>query len=160
MRLALTLTAAGSFIVYGWAIKAFFARPDGMPPRMLLLSRLAGMTAACHLVWLSAGPLARPPGPTVAAAIYATGLALFAWACHETWRRPLPLAFSLTSPAEFVRTGPFAFVRHPFYTAYALTWVAGVVATGSLVLTCLTAPIVSMYVHAARGERPSRQAME
>ena len=35
------------------------------------------------------------------------------------------------TPASLNQSGPYRFVRHPFYTSYSLTWLAAAVATAS-----------------------------
>jgi protein-S-isoprenylcysteine O-methyltransferase Ste14 len=50
---------------------------------------------------------------------------------------------------HFVSHGPYAWVRHPFYTSYLLTWLAGVAATGHLWLLSTVLVMVTIYWRAA-----------
>ena len=61
-------------------------------------------------------------------------------------------AFATTAPSWLVRQGPYRWVRHPFYTAYAMAFVAGAVFAQSRWLWVVPAWMVTMYVLAARQE--------
>lgn len=152
MRLALGLAAATSFIVYGLAIQRFFARPDGMRPQMRRLSLVGTLGAASHLISLAFLRIQSLPWLATALLLYASGLILFGWAWHATRDSPLPLAFSTTQSLGLVTSGPYRFVRHPFYVAYSLTWLAGTIAAPNVVVVAASATLVALYVDAARGE--------
>ena len=40
-------------------------------------------------------------------------------------RKHPAFAFIPTTPVSFTKTGPYRLIRHPIYTAYLLTWLAG-----------------------------------
>lgn len=152
MRLILFALASTSFAAYARAIARFFARPDGMPRRMQLISVSGSVAAAVHVLWLAFGPLARSPLPIVSLVVYAAGLLLFAWTRRHTASHPPALAFSSAVPTRLFTTGPYAILRHPFYVSYSLTWLAGWVAAGSGVVLAPAAWMIALYVVAARQE--------
>jgi len=61
-------------------------------------------------------------------------------------------AFAITAPNWITRRGPYRWVRHPFYIAYAMAFVAGAVFAQSRWLWVVPAWMVTMYVFAARQE--------
>ena len=153
MRSAIFCLASVSFAVYALAVARFFARPDGIQPRMRIVSVSGSLNALVHLAWLGLGPLSGSRWQELGLAVYAVGLALFIWTWRLTRLAPPALAFSLTMPTRIFTSGPYAVLNHPFYTWYSLTWFAGVVATGSLALGVSAAWMVTLYVIAARVEK-------
>ncbi len=61
-------------------------------------------------------------------------------------------AFAADAPTGIVRRGPYRWVRHPFYTAYVMAFVAGAVFAQFLWLWVVPAWMVAIYVLAARQE--------
>jgi protein-S-isoprenylcysteine O-methyltransferase Ste14 len=74
---------------------------------------------------------------------------LFFWALRAHGRRPLSAAFSPDEPAHLVDWGPYRFIRHPFYSAYLLTWLAGFVATARFALIPTIVVMFWIYWRAA-----------
>ena len=77
---------------------------------------------------------------------------LFAWAVMNTRRRRLTLAFTLDSPGFVVQAGPYAWVRHPFYTSYLAFWVGTAVESPGWRHWAVPAAMAVVYVTAARME--------
>jgi protein-S-isoprenylcysteine O-methyltransferase Ste14 len=57
-----------------------------------------------------------------------------------------------------ITTGPFAVIRHPFYLAYSLAWLAAPVATHGPVIGLLSIGAIAVYVTAARREERQLEA--
>ncbi|CAD0106094.1 unnamed protein product [Aureobasidium uvarum] len=49
-------------------------------------------------------------------------VSLFSWTAYTTQRGRLPAIFGGKTPDFIIDYGPFAYVRHPAYTAYLLGW--------------------------------------
>ena len=64
-----------------------------------------------------------------ALAIFAVSLVLFLWAVKTTRSARLRLAFDPGSPGFVVQSGPYRYIRHPFYASYILFWFGCAVAT-------------------------------
>jgi protein-S-isoprenylcysteine O-methyltransferase Ste14 len=64
-----------------------------------------------------------------ALAIFAASLALFLWAAKTTRPGRLRLAFDPAPPGLVMQTGPYRYIRHPFYASYILFWLGCAVAT-------------------------------
>ncbi|MDP1570947.1 MAG: methyltransferase [Vicinamibacterales bacterium] len=152
LTFALLLIAATSFIVYGLALSHFYRRPAVLTTGTRVHHILAIAFALAHVFTLA---LTSPPSASAAVAglaLYASGLALFFWAQETVKANPPMLAFADDPPSAPCVTGPYRIVRHPFYAALMLTWVAGAVAVASVWLLAIAAGMTTLYVVAARRE--------
>jgi protein-S-isoprenylcysteine O-methyltransferase Ste14 len=119
---------------FGWGMFRGFVRPHGLTLRMALSGAsgfLAGVANAVVIAWFN------PVRPLLAWAglvLYALAWGLFEWAVRTTRGRPLSFVFAKDLPVHLLTRGPYALVRHPFYTAYLLAWTGGVVMTGQVLL--------------------------
>ena len=145
------LCALVCFASFGWGM-ARHIRREGPPSGALVLSGiLALISAVAHVTALFTMPLKYP---AAAIPLYLLSCALFWWAVAVTrgklaacWQRPVS--------ATVVMEGPYRFIRHPFYLAYDLTWVAGLVATGWWPLAATVLAMATVYEAAARQEERS-----
>lgn len=134
---------------FSWGIRSFFAVSGKVERGMRMISALGAALGAVHLIALV---FFSRPGEArfwIASALYALSLALFWMSVSENRRRPLSLAYSLDSPAHLVTTGPYRWVRHPFYTSYLLAWTAGCVASGQMLLVVTVLVMMVLYWRAA-----------
>lgn len=153
LRLTLLFTAGITFIILAVAAADFFRRPaSGSGRRMRTHQAVAIAVGLAHLGALVASHNQSPPRAMVAIALYLCGLALFLWAQDAVKRRPLHLAFSDGPPDSLVESGPYRYIRHPFYTAYVVVWFAGVVATANLWLMASALWMTMRYAVAATEE--------
>lgn len=67
-------------------------------------------------------------------------------------RRRLTLAFSTDAPEFLLECGPYRWMRHPLYAAYALFWLSGAVMTQSAWSLAIATALVAAYIIAARQE--------
>lgn len=84
--------------------------------------------------------------------LYIFCLFLFGYLIRLTRRQKLSLAFCKDSPEFMYQTGPYRYVRHPFYTCYILSYIAGLVATLNPILLAVVAFMFIIYTMAARME--------
>jgi len=151
-RLLFCLLAASCFVSFAWAIAGHFARPDGeTPAEMRLLSVLGAIFTALQYCAIFASEFTVLPS-TLGVVLYLASLSLFWWTVTATRKRRLSLAFSSDKPLHLLRNGPYRLIRHPFYTAYSLFWIAGLVATKKWWLLIPVFIILAFYVRAARLE--------
>ena len=126
---ALSLAAFGSF---GWAIRGHFATRGRMPNGMRLLSLaslIAYLSFGCLLIWDRREPTA---WTSAGLTMLAGSVLLFWWTVRTTRRHRLPLAFAEADPLMLCTSGPYAYVRHPFYLAYIAFWFATAAIAGGL----------------------------
>ncbi|MDP1570946.1 MAG: isoprenylcysteine carboxylmethyltransferase family protein [Vicinamibacterales bacterium] len=149
----LLATAAAVFILFGLALQHFFVQARHPSRQLLLSQQLAVVVALTQVLGLA---VIHPPSGAhagVGIAIYTVALSLFLSSIEACRRLPLPRAFvSDPLPAGLVTTGPFAWIRHPFYAAYWLGLLAAPVATASPVLAIPTVIYTVVFVVAARRE--------
>jgi protein-S-isoprenylcysteine O-methyltransferase Ste14 len=55
-------------------------------------------------------------------------------------------------PKAIITSGPFALIRHPFYLAYSVAWLAAPIATHGPLITAFALASIATYVVAARRE--------
>jgi len=149
----LIATASAVFILFGLALQHFFVQARHPSRRLLLSQQLSVVAALAQVLGMA---VLHPPSDAhagVGIAIYTAALSLFLSSIEACRRLPLPRAFVTDPlPAGLVTSGPFAWVRHPFYVAYWLGFVAAPVATASFVLAIPVAIYAVVFVAAAREE--------
>jgi protein-S-isoprenylcysteine O-methyltransferase Ste14 len=144
------LLCFGSFT---WALQGGFFTSTGTKNFGITLTRLFGLFfMLLHLAVLILTPTTQLALGTIGTLLYLGALLLFWSAIAANWKRPLALAFTREAPHHLTATGPYRYIRHPFYTSYLLGWLAGYFATGNA--WTLAAPLVMgvLYVLAARSE--------
>ena len=145
----LLLTCLTSFT---WAVRNFFVRPERMTAG-LRVTLLAGLAFAClHLVVIFLTSEFFMPLVYLAAALYCLAMIIFWWAIAANRVKPLSACFTQDEQLHLVQTGPYRLVRHPFYCAYLLTWLAAGVATRSIWLALSFLVMFVLYRTAALNE--------
>ena len=145
MSLGGALVCFGSF---GWGMARHFRRNGPFTRAMALVSIVAFISAVLQIARILEG---RPWHPSAACVLYGTSAALFWWAVAVTRGKLAACGQQQVSPA-IIQEGPFRFIRHPFYCAYNLAWVAGAVATGAWQLLIAAIFMALLYERAAREE--------
>jgi protein-S-isoprenylcysteine O-methyltransferase Ste14 len=141
-----------TFASFTWAIPAFFRQLHDQPLGLRLIkyvgAAMLALSCVVHLTSQDVPTAARLAG----AGLFILALALF-WAAIQVHRRHPPyLAFSPFAPEHIVETGPYRLIRHPFYAAYALGWIANLTISASPILIVPLICMGALYVSAARLE--------
>ncbi len=134
-----------------WGYYVHFRRVGAPTWRMRLMAG-AFMAAYAVQLWALWPARALPWSAWLAAPVYCAGLALWVWAIQTSGRGQLSLAFSGDMPQVIIRGGPYRYVRHPFYAAYMLHWLAGFVATLNWAVAAAGIAAAAMCVIAAARE--------
>ena len=119
-----------------------------------MISLVGPVSALGHLGALAFDDL-RLSGAVMGACLYISSAALFWCSVRASRTEQLGWAFSDYKSGRLVSTGPYRFIRHPFYAAYLLGWSAGFVATQDVFLLPPTAFMSLIYVTAALKEEQS-----
>ncbi len=97
----------------------------------------------------------------IGSAIYILALLLFWWAINTA--KSLNFAFGNFN-GQIITSGPFRFVRHPFYVSYFFIWLTSTLLFNSVILWITLLYLVAFYVSSAKSEEKailsSRQACE
>ncbi len=147
----LVLAVGGAcFSAFSWGMFRHFRCIGPMPVGMRLIGAVSFVSMVVFTWSVLAVPLSGiwPAAPILSAA----ALALFGWAVATTRYTELAVAFTPAQPPVLVTSGPFRYVRHPFYTSYLLFWLATGVATTSGICWIGPAILLGCYIIAARGE--------
>lgn len=149
LNFILAICCFGSF---AWAVKRFFVPAGGIQTGMRAITYCGAASAVLHLAaiaWARGGSVFFQ---LAGAACYVSALALFWWTVRVNAVRPLSLAYCEDEPGHLVKDGPYRFVRHPFYSAYMLAWIGGVLAAENpfLLVTCVV--MFRLYWAAAQAE--------
>ena len=142
------LFAGLCFASFVWGMVWHFRRV-GKPTRaMLAMALLAAVFGSLQIVALVHR---RNRFQIPALALYAAGAALFWWSASVTRGKLSACGQGAVSP-QVVTRGPYNYIRHPFYTSYNLTWVAGFAATAWWPLMIAAVVMAALYERAAREE--------
>lgn len=132
------------------AIRRGFARPEGMPPLMRVLSAVGLVSLAADALLITFATSTQAVWQLSAGlALLALSQWLFRSALSAMQEAPLSLAFSEDAPSFLLQRGPYRWVRHPFYTAYTLSWLAVVVITTHALAAVVLLLMGTLYVCAA-----------
>jgi protein-S-isoprenylcysteine O-methyltransferase Ste14 len=96
--------------------------------------------------------LVNPALFTLACVGLIAALLLFEWARRTIRGQFFSWIFSSDTPAFLCTTGPFAYVRNPFYTSYLLTMASAVVIVPSVLRAAVFAGMVIYFLRAALHE--------
>lgn len=151
VRLAMLAAFAWNVIVFTRALSSAFSRPEGVP---LLMRALAACGTLATLLdgWLLWSAAAGWPFLIAGLVLLALSQWIFRSAIRATAAHKLSLAFSTDVPTGLNQSGIYRRVRHPFYLAYALTWLAVVVGTLHPCALLALALMLGFYLTAAQRE--------
>jgi protein-S-isoprenylcysteine O-methyltransferase Ste14 len=152
LQIVTIIAGAACFVVYAAGTAIVFPGGDRATTGLRLITVGAIVGGTAELTTMSLTSVVSPWRSAAGTALFVGALALFLAAAQATrWRRLTP-AFSRDVPEHLACSGPYRVVRHPFYTAYLLTYVAGWVVTGVAALLGVVAGMTILYAVAARRE--------
>ena len=150
--LDILLTALSIFVIGSHAVvgKGHFKSKE-MPAGANLVSAAVLTTLAVFLLllWTGEAPLI---AQLVALALEALSLWLFFRTIAASRDGALHFAFDTENPVSLVTSGPYRYVRHPFYTSYLIFWTGLAIGTWSLWAVPVLVLMGVLYTVAARGE--------
>lgn len=152
-RLSLFLLAVCCLGSFSWARRWFFVRQPRTSPGRRGLGPLGSMFGLVSLLLLAVSEqIAADYTALLAGALFAASLALF-WSAIRAFKELRPaIAFTPGAPTTLVSTGPYKHIRHPFYTAYMLYWIAALVAVPGVLPTIAVVIMGWLYWRAATEE--------
>lgn len=133
-----------------WARLRFFRMNSGTPRLgALLYDATVATQIIATLVYMATSSGKFLPLLPATICLHAFSLVLFWWAIFTA--KGLDFAFS-DKVGNIVTTGPFRFVRHPFYSSYILVWVGNTLLFNSLILWITLLYLMAFYFLSARKE--------
>lgn len=149
----LLAVAVSTAIIIAVALQDFFVDSRLNTPRIRALQDLGVGFAVCQFGVIALRGSAGPNWAIAGVAMYVAATLLFLSALEAARRVPLPRTLiDDPMPKALITCGPFALVRHPFYIAYSLAWLAAPVATHGPLITLFSVVAITIYVAAARRE--------
>lgn len=153
MDWVLLAVATSTAVIIAVSLQDFFQDSHTSNPRLRALQDLGVGIAVTHFGVLLLRGSAGPNWAIAGIAMYVAATLLFLSALEGARRVPLPRTLvGDPMPRALITTGPFAVIRHPFYLAYTLAWLAAPVATHGPVVSALALIPITAYIIAARRE--------
>lgn len=151
-----TALAIAYFVSMGWGVRGHFVSDGAVAGRMKATTAVTALAFAWFLAgrWevATAPGWAAPWAAAVGSAALAGALGLFWWAVAVTRSSRLTLAFSRDTPSVLVTAGPYAWIRHPFYSSYIVFWAAAALLLPDPSYWAVPAALAVLYMVAARME--------
>ena len=143
----IALVTVGSYI---WSVRYHF-KAEQLRSGAKLISMIVIMSAGLlmFLTWW----IVQPVSASIAgiAVLLASNILFWSAIRHTSSVKLLP-AFTEANPHAIVVSGPYRYVRHPFYTSYIMFWTGWAVATWSVWSLVPLVGLTVMYWHAASDE--------
>lgn len=149
----LLAVALATAIIIAVGLQDFFLDSREHCPKIRALQDVSVGVAVTHLGALVILGSAGPNWAIAGIAMYVAATLLFLSALEAARRVPLPRTLvEDPMPRSLITRGPFAVIRHPFYAAYSLAWLAAPVATHGPAISVFALIPIATYVVAARRE--------
>jgi protein-S-isoprenylcysteine O-methyltransferase Ste14 len=149
--LLLSLSGIAGFGFFAWGVRGHFVG-DKTPAAMqvILVLSLVGIVFFLFAIWRTSVPDWRR---AAGFCLHLLAIVLFGWAVLATRQSRPAMAFAGDLPARVFRSGPYSYIRHPFYTSYLLFWLGCAAATSSPVMLIIFLSLAAIYTIAALGEQ-------
>jgi len=149
----LLAVALATAIIIAVAVQDFFVDARTNSPRVRAMQDVGVAFAVSHFGAIVLRGSAGPNWAIAGIAMYVAATLLFLSALEAARRVPLPRTLvDDPMPKALITNGPFALIRHPFYLAYSLAWLAAPVATHGPLIAVFAVIAITAYVVAARRE--------
>lgn len=142
-----TFTAVATIGSYLWSVKYHFesgALEAGA--KLISVMVIIGAITFTGLTWAQQQPASMQ---VLGIALQCLSLLLFWITIGETRNAKLLAAFTNENPGTLVTSGPYRYIRHPFYASYLLFWFGWMIATASIWGLVLFAIMFLIYWRAA-----------
>jgi protein-S-isoprenylcysteine O-methyltransferase Ste14 len=149
VRAILTGSTAVPFLLFASAGLWHFGSGAKSGTSIVSIASLLGFASVNYSIWTQADIL---PWAVIGVALQSFSVFIFGWCIGTSGRRNLSLAGGESRSTRLLVEGPYAVVRHPFYTSYIIFWI-GCVAVAFSPLTIASAVLlIAIYCHVARRE--------
>jgi protein-S-isoprenylcysteine O-methyltransferase Ste14 len=156
---AVWLTALVFFGLMCWVSATFFQVKDAAAQRgKRFVSVVAGGLALYALYRLFPGSSFGIERGLIVWLLFIYATAVFTWAWRINLSQPLDFVFSARAPQHIQTRGPYARIRHPFYSSYCAAWIACMVATLDVWIIAVGCGLMALYFWAAKREEHAFEA--
>lgn len=133
-----------------WSLKFHFNMPKA-PPGVHLISALV-LASAAFLTYLVFQVEQPAWASWVGLIMLIFSFILFWITIRESKQAKLLAAFDEKMPHGLLKTGPYAYVRHPFYTSYLIQWAGWAIAAWNIWAIVPVVAMTATYYKAATDE--------
>ena len=151
MIVILVLLSATAYLSHIWGALFFFRVQDPGAAGGKRLISIVGGGATIIGIWAATLGPSEYGKPYIAAIFWTLSAGLFWWTL-SMHNEPLDFVFSNAEPGSLVTSGPYARIRHPFYTSYVLGWIAPLVLRPGILTVAVFVAMLFLYIVAARKE--------
>lgn len=154
LKLITLVIAISGLLSFSWARRNFFIRREGGAVYRGGLAPLGSIFGIIVVFALAAKEVRNEldANSVVAVIMFLFSVLLFWWAARAFQGDRPSIAFSPGAPARLVTSGPYRYVRHPFYSAYMLFWLAFAVSAWNMFALVPALVMGIIYYRAASKE--------
>jgi protein-S-isoprenylcysteine O-methyltransferase Ste14 len=149
IRTILTVSTAIPFLLFASAGVWHFGSGVKSGTNIVSIASLIGFASVIYSLWAQTDIY---PWSIVGVALQSLSVFLFGWCIGTSGRRNLSLAGADSRSTKLLTEGPYALVRHPFYTSYIIFWVGGIALACSVFTLASAVLLIAIYFHTARSE--------
>ena len=149
IRAILTISSTIPFLLFASAGVWHFGGGHKSGTGLVSIASLFGLVSILYTIWTNNVNYLWPfPG----IALQELSLFLFGWCIGASGKRNLGLALNKNSSKKLITDGPYALVRHPFYTSYIIFWIGSVAVASSIFTICSAIILIAIYIYISRRE--------
>lgn len=150
LQILVSLVSIAIVGFYTWSLRGHFSSAQMAPGAKTISAAVAATTVLLlDLTWTETRP---PFFQLIGVGIELAAACLFWWAISVSRSARLRFAFDPEHPDSIVMTGPYRYLRHPFYTSYLIFWSGWGIATWSIWAIVPVIFFTVVYVLAAKDE--------
>jgi protein-S-isoprenylcysteine O-methyltransferase Ste14 len=149
VRAILTASTAVPFLLFASAGLWHFGSGAKSGTNLVSIASLLGFAAVTYSIWTQADV---QPWAVLGVVLQAFSVFVFGWCIGTSGRRNLSLAGGESRSTRLLVEGPYAVVRHPFYTSYIIFWLGGVAVAFSPFTVASALLMIAIYSRVARRE--------
>lgn len=149
LRAILTVSTIIPFLLFASAGLWHFGSGAKPGTNVVSIASLIGLAAVIYTIWT------QPEiqlWSVLGVALQALSVFVFGWCIGTSGRRNLSLAGGESRSTRLLTEGPYAVVRHPFYTSYIIFWIGGVAIAFSIFTIASASLLIAIYSYVARRE--------
>lgn len=145
------LVWVSAFSSFGWGMLRFFRKPSGLTWRTAFVAVLGLIFGVWHFFAIATSTL-DPLRLCIGIVLLSIATTLFWCTVRACGSRRLTAIFENDVPFQLVRRGPYRYIRHPFYASYTMFWLAGWIASDSILALISAGIMLGFYLDAGRKE--------
>jgi len=149
IRAILCVSTTMPFILFASAGIWHFGGSHKFGTKIVTVTSILGYMSAIYAIFI-AGYIGI--WSALGVALHLISMFLFGWAVGTSGRKTLGLALNDASSRRLITDGPYALVRHPFYTSYIIFWTSNAIIAVSIFTILPAVLLLLLYILTAHRE--------